>query len=281
MPELPEVETIARRLRDVVVGKTIDEIDVLRDKSFQGNRQQVTGRRIVDVSRRAKLIRLQLNDDMNILIHLKMTGQLIYVDGEHRVGGGHPTADWVNELPAKHTRVVMKLSDGATLFFNDMRVFGWLKIINNEELIINNAKLGPDVIDEVVTPEFVFERIQGRSQPIKQVIMDNALMCGLGNIYACDALHLAKIHPLRKANSLSKEEVGTLVEASKTVLNLGIELGGATLHDYRHIDGFSGGYQEKVRVYGKNGDKCMVCGSEIKKMNLGGRGTFYCETCQI
>lgn len=281
MPELPEVETIALRLKDVVVGRTIEDIQVLRDKSFQGATQRVMGRTITDVSRRAKIIRLHLIDNENILIHLKMTGQLIFVDGEHRVGGGHPTADWVNELPAKHTRVVLTLSEGATLFFNDMRVFGWLKVMTDDQVAEEFAKLGPDVIADEVTPAFVFAKIQKRSQPIKQVIMDNALMCGLGNIYACDALHLAQIHPLRKANTLSEQEVVALVSASKTVLNLGIKLGGATMDSYRHIDGFSGNYQEKVRVYGQNGKPCLVCGSEIKKMKLGGRGTFYCEVCQL
>lgn len=280
MPELPEVETIARRLRELVVGKMINNVAVLREKSFQGDTESIIGETITDVSRRAKIIRVHLSNNRNILIHLKMTGQLIYVDETHRVGGGHPTADWTNDLPAKHTRVVLTLSDGATLYFNDMRVFGWLKALSDEQVVAEYSKLGPDVIDDVVTTQFVFDKIKKRTQPIKQVIMDNALMCGLGNIYACDALHLALINPLRRANTLSEQEVEILVAASKTVLNLGIELGGATMDSYRHVDGFSGRYQEKVRVYGKNGEECMVCGTEIKKMQLGGRGTFYCDVCQ-
>lgn len=280
MPELPEVETIARRLKDLVVGKAIGDIQVLRDKSFQGQTSNVIGQTIIGVSRRAKIIRLQLSNATNILVHLKMTGQLIYVDKNHRVGGGHPTADWTNELPAKHTRIILTLSDNATLFFNDMRVFGWMKVIKDEELNMFYKDLGPDVIDNVVTPLFLAEKLKRKTQAIKQVIMDNAVMCGLGNIYACDALHLAQIHPLRKANSLSDTEIEALVSASKLVLNLGIELGGATMDSYRHVDGFSGRYQERVRVYGQNGKPCIVCGTEIKKMKLGGRGTFYCEVCQ-
>lgn len=280
MPELPEVETIARRLKDRVIGKTITDLEVLREKSFQGQQSLIIRQQITGVSRRAKIIRIQLSNALNILVHLKMTGQLIYVDDNHRVGGGHPTADWTNELPAKHTRVVLDLSDNAILYFNDMRVFGWLKVMTDEQVEHEYSKLGPDVISEAVTPQFLAEKINKKTQPIKQVIMDNAIMCGLGNIYACDALHLAKIHPLRKANTLSPKEIEVLVAASKDVLNLGIELGGATMDSYRHIDGFSGKYQEKVRVYGQNGKPCIVCGTEIKKIQLGGRGTFFCEECQ-
>jgi len=280
MPELPEVETITRRLRDLVVGKSITDITVLREKSWQGDIAKVTGQTITDVSRKAKIIRFHLSNKMNLLVHLKMTGQLIYVDKHTRVGGGHPTADWVNELPAKHTRVILSLSDNATLYFNDMRVFGWIRVVTDEQLSIHYKDLGPDVIDDVVTAEFLFKKLLKKSQAIKIVIMDNTVMCGLGNIYACDALHLAKIHPLRKANSLSFKETSRLLDASKTVLNLGIELGGATMDSYRHVDGFSGRYQEKVRVYGKDGEPCQVCGAVIKKIKLGGRGTFYCEECQ-
>lgn len=281
MPELPEVETIARRLATLIPGKTLRSIEVHREKSFQGNISLVRNQLIKRVSRRAKIIQILFQNNLSFLVHLKMTGQLIYVDDHTRVGGGHPTADWVSALPTKYTRVTLHFSDKSHLFFNDMRVFGWVKVVDESGVEREFSSLGPDVIDKSLTADYVLQKLKNRRVPIKQIIMDNTLMCGLGNIYACDALNLSKIHPERPASSLSPTEVENLVTASKYVLQKGIEYGGTTIDNYVQVDGFAGKYQEVMRVYGRVGLPCRECKTRIMKIRVGGRGTYYCPNCQV
>jgi formamidopyrimidine-DNA glycosylase len=288
MPELPEVETIARKLNDVLPGKRIEQITLLHPKPWQGIQpSELVGYEITQVSRRAKIIRIHLikaqtSETVNILIHLKMTGQLIYLDANQRLGGGHPTADWVSELPSKHTRVQFDLSARAKLFFNDQRLFGWLRAMNDEAVETALKDLAPDVIDSSVTVEYLQPILGRRSQAIKQVIMDTTVMCGVGNIYACDALNLAQIHPERPAKSLTPTEVERLLKSAKQVINQGIELGGTTFDGkYVDIDGMAGQYQSVVRVYGREGKECLHCQGQIAKSKLGGRGTYYCVKCQV
>lgn len=280
MPELPEVETIKIKLKKLVIGKTIEQISVLRSKSFQGDTTFVEQSKVIDLTRRAKLIRFHLSNGYNFLVHLKMTGQLIFTDGDKRVGGGHPTADWVNSLPSKHTRIIFDLSDGAKLFFNDMRVFGWVKVMTNQEIEDEYKKYGKDIIDVSFTAKNLYDHFQRRSITVKQAIMMNSIVAGVGNIYACDALNLAKIDPKRKANSLDENEVLELLKASRAVIQRGIEMGGATIDDYVDVDGFSGKYQDVILAYGRVDQPCYNCGDKIVKTKIGGRGTYYCKTCQ-
>lgn len=281
MPELPEVETIARRLDTVLRGKHISQVEILREKSFQGSLETIINARIEKVARKAKVLRMYLSNDLSLLIHLKMTGQLIYQADGKRVGGGHPTDDWVKDLPAKHTRVVMHFAEGGTLFFNDMRVFGWIKVANQEAVKKEMSSYAPDIIDEQITPEYLKGFFSRRSQSIKLVLMDNSVVSGIGNIYANDALHLAKVSPLRPALSLSDSEIESVYVAAVSVITSGIELGGATIDNYRNVDGLAGGYQNVVRVYQREGEKCIECGTTIIRTKQGGRSTFYCSTCQV
>jgi formamidopyrimidine-DNA glycosylase len=281
MPELPEVENIVRKLGPVVSGKTIEDITVFRDKSFQGEADLVLGLPIESVSRRAKFIRFHFPGNQNILSHLKMTGQFIYVDNENRVGGGHPTADWVKELPSRHTRVQLSLSGNATLFFNDQRVFGWLRVLADPEVEALYGKYGPDINTPAASIEYLANKFARTSRPVKIALMDNSIICGVGNIYACDALNLAGISPLRPANSLSLSEIEKLLQSAKQVIDLGIKTGGATIDNYVNLDGFAGSYQNHLQVYGREGEKCYQCGGVIEKIKLGGRGTYYCPHCQV
>jgi len=288
MPELPEVETIARKLQGVLPGKVVERVTKLHQKTFQGDESLFLGQTITQVTRRAKIIQIKFANELSLLIHLKMTGQFIYLDEKVRLGGGHPTADWVLDLPSKHTRVFFTFTDGSRLFFNDQRLFGWIKVVTPAEVAKIHAELAPDVIEAAVTPEYLFNKLQRRGQAVKLLIMDTTIMCGLGNIYACDALNLAKIHPERPGKSLNLAEVTTLLEAAKQVLNKGIELGGTTFDGkYVDIDGMAGSYQSVVRVYGREGKECLNfqgeihCQGEIKKSRLGGRGTYYCSVCQV
>lgn len=280
MPELPEVETVVRRLNEVLPGNTIKTVQVLRDKSFQGDPENIVGSTIDSVSRRAKIISINLDNGLSILVHLKMTGQLIYLSADGKVGGGHPTSDWVQSLPSSHTRIEADLTNGK-LFFNDMRVFGWWKVANDDLISAEFAKYGPDVNTDDFSLDYFSSKLPRRSVSIKQLVMDNKVVSGVGNIYASEALFLAGIHPERRASELSDKEVKILFHLLKEVIEDGIKLGGTTF-DGKYVDiyGFSGSYQDKLRVYGQEGEGCLVCGEPIKKIKLGGRGSYYCEKCQ-
>ncbi len=280
MPELPEVETIRARLEPVLSGKKILSVIEHHPKPFQGSRSDVEGMEITGVSRRAKILQFDLSNDMCLVSHLKMTGQWIYQDTAQRLGGGHPTADWIQDLPSKHSRLEFELSDGAQLFFNDQRLFGWVKVVDRKGLEDEYAGLGPDVTDAGFTVQYFASKVGARRVPVKQFIMDNAVVCGVGNIYACDSLNVAKIDPLKPISELSPEELETLYFAMRSVIEQGVELGGATMDHFRHIDGFSGEYQHHARVYGRAGEPCKNCGEQIEKIKLGGRGTFFCPRCQ-
>ncbi len=281
MPELPEVETIKRRLQEILPGKKFSQVDVLHPKSFFGDLQQIIGQPVLDVTRKAKVLRFQLPNNLNILTHLKMTGQLIYADDKQRVGGGHPTADFVKDLPSKHTRITYTFDDNSKLYFNDQRIFGWMRVVPDEIVAAEFALFGPDATEDSITSEYLFSKLRKRGVPIKQAIMMNEIIAGVGNIYAADALNVAQLSPFRPANSLSMPEVERLVIAIKAIINEGIEFNGTTF-DGKYVDvfGLTGTYQDRVKAYGRSGEKCYQCGGTIVKTTLGGRGTYYCSSCQ-
>lgn len=281
MPELPEVETIVRQLREVIVGKKVKSLEVLRSRSFSGDKSELINKKIEGIDRRSKVIRISFADwEKSLIIHLKMTGQLVYVKNSKRVVGGHPSEDWVAELPNKHTRIVFDLDDGSKLFFNDLRVFGWIRVIDNGQWIMEKSKLPPDVIDREFNLEY-FEKLLTVRKPIKLLILDQKKIGGMGNIYANDALFASGIEPRRKSNSLSKVEIKKLYEAMKMVIKKGIETGGASAANYVQVNGKGGKYQDHFLVYKRDGQKCLKCGMVIKKYKLGGRGTYFCPNCQV
>lgn len=283
MPELPEVETIRRQLNEVLPGKVISEIKVLREKSFGGNPNTLKGYVINKIDRKSKVLEISFNNRREIVIcHLKMTGQLIYLDKNRRISGGHPTADWVKDLPSKHTRVIWNFIDGSKLYFNDMRVFGWMRIVDKDVYEKEIKKTAPDVVDEEFDFNYLKSLASKSSKAIKLLILDQDKIGGAGNIYANDALYLSGILPTRKSNTLSDTEIKKLVSALKEVINKGIKYGGASASDDKYVNasGLGGKYQEHFLVYERQGQKCKKCGSIIKKIRIGGRGTYYCEHCQ-
>ena len=292
MPELPEVETISSQLDSVLRGKIFSKVEVLRDKSAQTDLSLLVGRKIKKVRRLAKQIKIDLkNVDETLLIHLKMTGQLVYQKSktddlgfENRVVGGHPTRDWINKLPSSHTRIVAKFEDGSSLFFNDQRVFGWWKLVSKKNLEAIKSKLPPDVIDKEFDVDYLKNVLSRSKRAVKLVILDQQKMGGMGNIYTNDSLWLAKINPKKPANKLKDKEIIELHKQMVRVLKEGISLGGASISDYVHVSGGGGGgYQEIMRVYEREGKSCSrrKCDGVIKKEKLGGRGTYYCNKCQI
>lgn len=281
MPELPEVETIRRQLKEVLVGKVIAKVEVLKSKSFAGDPEKLREWKIRDILRKSKILEILFEGKTEmVIVHLKMTGQLVYLGDKRRVVGGHPTADWVNNLPSKHTRVIWTFRDGSKLFFNDMRVFGWMKLVERTQELKNSRYRVPDVTDNDFTLEFFSEILRKSKKPIKLNLLDQEKIGGLGNIYVNDALFLAGIRPERKSDSLSKTEVKKLHDAVIKVIKLGIKYGGASASNYVNVSGLGGTYQDHFLVYKREGKECLKCGTKIQKIKLGGRGTFFCPNCQ-
>ncbi len=299
MPELPEVETIRRGLAAKIKGLRIKKIEVLLAKQFQGRPGEIEGARVIDVRRKGKITIIDLDNGKSLLIHLKLSGQLIFVESSDikspgskiildrpiPFGGG-------NILPAKSTHIIFDFNDGSRpclpagrLFFNDVRQFGWIKIVKNNELEMTKelGKLGPEPFDKEFTDEYLKSLFSKTVKPIKLVLMDQEKIAGVGNIYANDALWEAKILPTRPAKSLKNEEIKKLKEAIIKVLEEGIKYGGSTGGDeaFINVEGNPGAYQRHFRVYQRDGENCLRNDNGIiKRINLGGRGTFYCPKCQ-
>ena len=291
MPELPEVETLRRQLERFLLGKRIERLEVLAEKSWQGQTTGVVGKEITAVQRKGKLLIIHLSSQQCLLIHLKMTGQLIYEphgtgSASHwhdRVVGGHPTADFVADLPSSHTRIVFYFAPGGVLYFNDQRRFGWIKLWPCQRLkeLPFLALLGPEPFE--MEEKYWYGVLESSRQAIKLRLMNQHKVAGIGNIYANDALWLAQIKPHRPANSLSQIEARGLLEAVKQVLAEGIKYGGATAADGKYLDlkGLGGRYQDHFKVYQREGLACLRRdGGVIKKDMLGGRGTYWCPVCQ-
>ena len=276
MPELPEVETIRRGLTKFIVKDKIKNTKILCEKSFQSQPEKAT---IKNIRRYGKALIIDLDNGKSLMIHLRMTGQLIY-DGKERYAAGHPSENFVAKLPNKQTRVIFELENG-TLYFNDQRKFGFVKVLNTKE--VENDPFIKKLAKEpwqMKAPDF-YEKLQKHSAPIKAVILDQTIIAGLGNIYTDEALFRAKIHPKTKANKLTKKEAEDLLEAAKYVMEKSIESGGSTLKDYKKADGTKGDYLDKfAQVFNKQDQPCPRCKTKIEKIKVAGRGTHVCPNCQ-
>ena len=279
MPELPEVETIRRGLKKYILNQKICKIKVLCEKSFIGVPTKGT---IQDIRRFGKALIIDLDNNQSLMVHLRMTGQLIY-DGKERYAGGHPSDNFIDSLPNRQTRVIIELEKG-NLYFNDQRKFGFVKSLKTSE-VKNDLfikKLGPEPW-QMAADEF-YQKLQKRkNSPIKAVLLDQTVICGLGNIYADEALFTAKVHPATKAGKLTKAESRVVLNAADEVMNLSITAGGSTLKDYVKADGTKGDYLDKfAKVYNRTGQACPACGkAKIIKIRVAGRGTHICPNCQV
>lgn len=286
MPELPEVETIRLGLQKYLVGHKILAVEILNPKSFEGDKNQILASKIIDIRRFGKGIVIDFENNNSLAIHIKMTGQLIYRD--FKTKNISIDKSKVGELPGKHTRVVFRLDSpagrvgkNATLYFNDLRKFGWMKIVKTNEVdkLPFFKNLGPEPFKDLTQDLFI--KIVSKSKiSIKPLIMDQKKIGGIGNIYANDALFLARINPKRKAKSLDSEECKVLFKSIIKVMEESLKYGGSSENTYVNVLGTTGDYQRHTLVYGKKGEKCKNCGSEIERIMLGGRGTFFCPRCQ-
>jgi len=288
MPEGPEVETIRRGLELGIVGQTVVGVEVLWERSFAVPpaliAQIVAGARITHVQRRAKVLIWQLSNDYSLLFHLKMTGQIVLVkaDGE-RFAGGHPNDSMAAALPDRSTRVVFRLASGDQLYFNDQRKFGWVKLVPTAEVAADPlvARLGPEALSAAFTAAYLQVQLTRHARaPIKPTILDQGVVAGIGNIYADESLHLARLHPLRLAGSLTPAEVKRLHQSIRDIIAAGIEHGGTSFAHYVNSLGGKGDYLEHARVFRREGQPCPVCGTIIEKLRVAGRGTHICPKCQ-
>ena len=282
MPELPEVETVRLFLKDKIIDKKISSIEIFNPKSFQGNHKIVINSQIISLSRIGKQLSIFLNNGYLLLIHLKMTGQLIYVDKAQTILG-HPTPSLYKKLlPWKTTRLIFTFSNNSILYFNDQRKFGWIKLVKVTDLAKLQSNLGPDILSSGFTLSYFRQILAKSSRSIKTLLHDQSILAGIGNIYANDALFLTKIHPQTKACQLSPSQVKSLYHNIKKVIQQGINSGGSTAKDNMYLkpDGTPGANQYNFLVYQRAGEKCFKCGTKIVCLKLSSRSAFFCPYCQ-
>lgn len=281
MPELPEVETIRIGAKKKLVGKKITDLEVRLPKAFIGEKKNVIDAKIIDAKRVAKILELVLDSGYSILIHLKLTGQLVFVEkGESKSAmGGHFQKAYGAALPHSHTHIIYEFSDGSHLYFNDLRKFGWHKIVKSNEVIrvLGPDKFGPEPGSREFNVEYLQKIFSKSGKKIKEVLMDQSKIGGIGNIYANDALYEAGILPSRPAKSLNINEIKKIKVAIEKVIKMGLNAGGSSENTYVNIDGKRGKYMDVAAVYQQKTDPK---GHPVKRSRIGGRGTFYCGICQ-
>lgn len=287
MPELPEVETVRSQLATELKNKKIKGLEIRKPKLIKspvfGFKKNVIGAKIIGVARRAKLLIINLSNGYSILIHLKMTGQLVYRNKKILKVGGHPIKDGTKDLPNKYSHVIFLMSDGGKLFFNDLRQFGYLKLVKTNKLIdiFKKLKLGPEPLDKSFSYKFFNELLAQRNKSkIKPLLMDQTFLAGIGNIYANEACFAAGIDPRRSVDSLTTKEKKDLYKSIIRILKLAVKKQGTSSKNYVDAYGNPGSYVPMLKVYGRQGKKCLKCKKEIQSMKLAGRGTNYCSKCQ-
>jgi len=266
MPELPEVETIKRDLESIIVGKKIKDVEVKRAKtikepSVENFIKRVQNQEIKGISRRGKMLILKFSNQY-LVVHLRMTGQIIYGDKQ------------------QESKVAFRLSDGKYLNFLDRRVMGEIRLINNWQELPFIQKMGPEPLEKEFSLEKFQKILKGKKAQIKPLLMDQSFIAGIGNLYAAEILFRAKVSPLRPTNSLNSAEVREIYLAIKEILREGIKYRGSSVNTYRDAYGKKGNFAQRLQVYNRAGRPCFRCGTLIKKIDLGGRGTYFCPTCQ-
>jgi formamidopyrimidine-DNA glycosylase len=286
MPELPEVETIRVGLAKLLPGKVVHDVWHDWPKSFPNAPSDVArfliGAEIVSVHRRAKVLTIELSSDYSLVIHLRMTGQLVF-RGKEVFGAGHPNDSLVGELPDKSTRVVLEFNDASKLFFNDQRKFGWMRLLPTAQVpeIDFLKTVGPEPLEDDFTIDKFIERLKTRkNSPIKAVLLDQKVLAGVGNIYADESLWMAKIHPITPVSKIPRAKLVALHSDLRAVLQLSIEKGGSTDRNYVSSEGKKGSYLSFANVFRRQGKPCPRCGTIIVKIRAAGRGTHICPNEQ-
>lgn len=269
MPELPEVETIARGLASKIAGKSISGVEVRLKRMAQAPpgvkfERALIGEKIVSVGRRAKYAVMRLTSGRSLVTSLRMTGRLVVQSGKEQ------------DYPGTH--IVLHFKDGTRLAFADLRTFGRMRLVEPHEAW--DEAIGPEPLSSAFTEEGFIGMLSGRTTPIKAFLLDQHRIAGIGNIYACEALWQAGIRPTRKAGAITKPAVRRLYSAIKDVLRRAIEMRGTSVDDYVDAEGLQGGFQNVLAVYGKSGAPCPTCKTPIQRTVIAQRGTWWCKKCQ-
>ncbi len=272
MPELPEVETVKNALKKLIINKTISDVEVrceklIKNVSVEEFTSTLTNQTFRDVRRYGKYLLIDL--DKNTLVsHLRMEGKYNYYD----------------EIitPTKHDHVIFYFTDNTMLCYNDTRQFGTMELValHDENSLKGIDKLGLEPFDKKLTKEYLYQKASKKSITIKQFLLDQSIITGLGNIYVDEVLFRVKLHPKTKVNTISIDKFDEIIKASKEILKKAIKAGGTTVHSFLVTGNISGKFQNQLYVYGREGEECLECGTTIKKFKLSGRGTHYCPHCQ-
>jgi formamidopyrimidine-DNA glycosylase len=275
MPELPEVETVRGQLAPHLEGRTIEEVAVLDPRwcapaAPAETEDAVRGRRIESVDRRGKYLTLALEDEVYLVMHLRMTGNVLLVEAADDAG------------ERLHLRVRMVLDDGRRVLFVDQRRFGTGVVLLGTDSLLEyfDSRLGVEPLSPDFTAEALRALARGRRAPVKAFLLTQERIAGVGNIYADEALFRARIHPLRPVGSLRRPQIAALRDAVVDSLQAGLDARGATIDDFRHADGAEGGFQHEFLVHLREGEPCVRCGTTIRKIRAAGRGTYFCPHCQ-
>jgi formamidopyrimidine-DNA glycosylase len=274
MPELPEVETVRVWLEPKLVGRRFQRVEIFdprltRPEDPAGVAAELEGERVAALDRRGKYLIVRFESGRVLLIHLRMTGQLLHVNGRAHAADAH-------------RRAVVRLDDGSDVVYRDLRRFGTWRLVDEEDLEPYLAqRIGREPLLRSFTSKRLAEALEGRRAPLKSALLDQRRLAGVGNIYADEALWRARLHPLRPAGELNRAELAALHRGIRAALRAGIARQGATLSTYRTPDGSAGRMQEEFRVYGREGEPCPRCGTPIEKIRTRGRGTWYCPSCQV
>ena len=278
MPELPEVETVKNQLAEKIVGKKIENVDIRLPKMVRGVtpagfKKKVTGAKITKVSRRAKFLIIELNNNYALVIHLKMTGQLIYIN----------KIKFQEELLKKHSHIIYYFDDGSIFLHNDMRQFGYVRLLEKDELgsFFTTFKIGPEPLERSFSLNKFKTLLATKPRlKIKPLLMDQTFLAGIGNLYAQEACWHAKILPNRFVKSLKEKEIECLYTSLRNILREAIKCKGSTVDTYVDANDEPGDYVKKIKVYSREHQTCLRCGEKIIKIILSGRGTCYCPNCQ-
>lgn len=289
MPELPEVETTVKGLNAKVLNRAFVDVwtdwgkTVKKPASFEQFKKEIKNKKIIKVWRRAKNVIINLSDNYSLLVHMKMTGHLLYGIWNLESGSWKPVGNEALKDPMnRFLHIIFFLDNGQMLALSDARKFAKVELWKTEDLL--NSKefknLGPEPLDKDFDFDKFKECLAGKKGAIKQVLMDPNVIAGIGNIYSSEALWYAKIHPEKSTAKLSEKELKDLYEAVKKVLALGVDLGGESFSDYRNVEGKEGDFDIERKAYKREGQNCQRCGEKIKRLKIGQRSAFYCPHCQ-
>jgi len=271
MPEIAEVETVRRTLNKKIINKKIKDVNIIYSKMLETNpdflKNTLINKEIIDIKRIGKWLLFEL-DNYYLLSHLRMEGKFFLKND------GEPIE--------KHEHIIIKFVDNTELRYHDTRRFGKMCLVEKDKLYEYEGirKQGYEPFDEKLTKEYLLEKFKNKKMPVKSLLLDQTIISGLGNIYADEVVFNAKINPLKKGNELSLEECQRIVDATNSIIKEAIKMGGTTIKSYTSSLGVTGLFQKQLMVHKKEGERCEICSSIIKRIKIGGRSTYYCETCQ-